>query len=265
LNLYRPAAHDRYTAWQVVQARLRRNHSTSTPKSTSRPKRCRCTGLPHDDTLLARTTMDFVVLGPLTAYRHGHAVELGGAAPRAVPAWPAAGAGQAVRHRPGWSSCCGTDEEPPAQARPTVSNHISRLRGRLDDVVTDLLRRRVGTRLEELRLTRRRGCSSGGPGLRPLGPCRRGTRRPGQGSSGPGAAALPVHAAVKPPSECPTTTTTSRRLPSAWTTASAYSHHPANPSSMGRSTATAPCERGHDRTLATCGVGVGAGVSRLCD
>ncbi len=161
--------------------------------------------------------MDFLLLGPLAAYRNGHAVELG------------------TRRRercllgvlllePGrlfsvdrlvellW------DEEPPAQARSTVSNHISRLRSRLDpdrtghhgvrlvargggylievvpdrvdvhrftslveragalavpadrsrllrealalwrgsllaDVATDRLRRRVGARLEELRLT----------------------------------------------------------------------------------------------------------------
>jgi hypothetical protein len=46
--------------------------------------------------------------------------------------------------------------------------------------------------------------------------------------------------AVKPASEWPTTTTP-RRSPIAWTTASAYSSQPADSSSHGRSTATASC------------------------
>jgi hypothetical protein len=55
--------------------------------------------------------------------------------------------------------------------------------------------------------------------------------------------------AVKPPSECPTTTR-SLRSPTAWTTVSAYSHRPAESSSLGRSTAMGswPCSRSSDET-----------------
>ena len=55
--------------------------------------------------------------------------------------------------------------------------------------------------------------------------------------------------AVKPPSECPTTTR-SLRSPTAWTTVSTYSDQPADASSLGRSTATGscPCSRSSGAT-----------------